>query len=903
MKRNHFQRLLNAFVAAAFIASAGVDASASTLTPNGSRAERTLKNGLRVVAVRNSLAPVVSTWMTYLAGSDDDGKTPGLAHAAEHMMFRGSRTVSGSQFADAVAMMGGDFNGETGPEATYYYLEVPVEHLDVAMQLEASRAVGLLDDAETWKRERGAISQEVTLRNSSAGYRLTTRVAATVLAGSVYANEGLGTLDSFAHLTIDDIRSFHARFYHPDNAIYVIVGDIDPDDVLARAERVFGDIPAGPPVVHRPKGTIAEPAVQTRFVDAQSALPSTYVVLGIQLPGSADLDYAAAKVLFECLGAPRGALGTLRSDPDIVQISTAVRSFPGASVGFIGASIRLSADVDAAVGRLEAKIRDLRVTGIAADQIQASKRRLMTEHALDDSSIAVEARDLSLGLALEGRPPAADAEAEHRVKQDDVNRVLRTRVDGSSFVEGRAVSSPSGRPSRSDTAAGDVVAAARASVHSPLPAFASSLAFVHAPKGWTSPDVSFLPNGIRLVTLQNTATRAVTVRGMVDVDAALNEASGSEAIDLIIDRLYREAREGGRGGSALATAEDEIGGPVNTGLSFGFDVEASQFESALAALASAEMNPPLDSAAIAIATNRAADDARGLSNSASALGEASLCAALRGKDAAECRLPSPQAVASALPHDVERRLHSIFRPDRVTIVFVGDIAPVRAREIAMRYFGSWRAVGIAKPSVPGKEMTSTPSRVTIAEQGRVQSRVTMAKLIPITRQLPDYVALRVASALLTGGTFGSLLYEDLRERTGLVYSVTSLLQPNRRDSTFQITFGADAEKVEPALSLVQGRLATLGQKPVDEARLERTKALLISNLPLAGESYGSAAQRILYYVSQGVSVDTAYREALAIQRITVGDIQQAVARWIRPADFTEVIQTPDRRVSDSTTAP
>jgi len=896
--RNVFGKLLNALVATALLTSTMGNATASASAAQPLRAERTLKNGLRVIAVRNSLAPVVSTWMTYLAGSDDDGPTPGLAHAAEHMMFRGSRTVSGSQFADAVAMMGGDFNGETGSDATYYYLEVPAEHLDVAMHLEASRAAGVLDDAETWNRERGAISQEVTMRNSSAGYRLTTRVAANLLGGTVYADEALGTIDGFKRLTIDEIRAFHAKFYHPNNAIYVVVGDIDPEDVLARAERTFGGVPAGPLVARRADGAV-KAVRQSRFIDTQSAVPSTYAVLGFQLPGNADPDYAAAKVLFECLGAPRGALRGLRADPDIVQISTAVRAFRGASVGFIGASIRRSADSDAAVARLEKTLRDLRVTGLAADEVNAAKRRLATDHALRASSIAQEARELSLAVALEGRSPAADAEAEARVTLDDVNRVLRTRVDVSSSAEGVAVSSPTGRPSRSDTTTGDRVAAIHATEHGPLPDFASSLTRVHAPEHWTSPAVSFLPNGIRLVTLHNPSANVVTLRGMVDAGGSSNESTGPGGIDLIIDRLYREARDGADGTSGLARVEDETGGAIETGRGFGFEVEPAQFESAAAALAQAETTPPLDAATIATATKRAAEDARGLSNSAAALGDASLCAALRGKDAPDCRLPSPETVAATRPSDVQRRLHQTFRPDRVTIAVVGNVTPAEARSTALRYFGGWHAVGDASTSPAASAVPSAHYRVTIPERGRVQSRVTMAKLLPITREHPDYVALRVANALLTGGTFGSLLYEDLRERTGLVYSVTSQLQSTRRDSTFEIAFGADADKVDPALSLVEGRLTALGTTPVDEARLERTKALIISSLPLAGESSWSAAQRILYYVSQGVPVDTAYREASEISHVTPGDVQRAVARWIRPADFTEVIQAPDKRVAGS----
>ena len=187
----------------------------------------TLDNGLQIYVLRDRLSPVVSMYTNYLAGANDEPVT-GLAHAQEHMMFRGSKTIDASQFSDTTAITGGSYNADTQNEITQYFFEMPSQYLDIALNLERSRATGILDNQKDWDQERGAITQEVVRDNSSASYRLYAQMVHHIFAGTPYADEGLGTVAMFKQIQAPNLKRFYAQWYHPNNAIMVIAGDVDP---------------------------------------------------------------------------------------------------------------------------------------------------------------------------------------------------------------------------------------------------------------------------------------------------------------------------------------------------------------------------------------------------------------------------------------------------------------------------------------------------------------------------------------------------------------------------------------------------------------------------------------------------------------------------------------------------
>src|ERR1700722_13084436 len=288
----------------ALIAVAIVPARAMSQTAPVLRA--TLPNGLRVIIVRNTLAPVVATSINYLVGSDEaPAGFPGTAHAQEHMMFRGSPGLTAEQLADIGSVMGGSFNANTRESLTQYLFTVPAEDLDVALHIEATRMRGVLDSAKDWDQERGAIEQEVAQDLSSPGYKLYEKLRAAMFAGTPYAHDALGTRPSFDATRVEMLQQFHDAWYAPNNAILIVVGDLDPAATLAKVKTLFADIGARA-LPARPQVQLAAAHAQSFQVDTDR--PTGTQMLAMRVPGLHSPDFPALEVLSDVLSSQRFAL-------------------------------------------------------------------------------------------------------------------------------------------------------------------------------------------------------------------------------------------------------------------------------------------------------------------------------------------------------------------------------------------------------------------------------------------------------------------------------------------------------------------------------------------------------------------------------------------------------------------
>ncbi|HET9392685.1 MAG TPA: pitrilysin family protein [Candidatus Rubrimentiphilum sp.] len=861
-------------------------ASAKSLTVT----RATLPNGLKIVVVHDSLAPVVTTMLNYKAGSNDQS-IAGLAHATEHMMFRGSQTLSSSQLMDSVDITGGNFNADTQSSITQYFFTVPAQYLDIALRLERSRATGALLSQTQWNDERKAITQEVTQDNSNAFYRLVTKMQATLLAGTPYAKNGLGTVYDFAHtINHPQILNFYKTWYHPNNAVYIIVGNVDGPATVARIRQLFGDIPAAK---LPPREAVNLGPLKTHLYHDFSDQPFTAVLLGYRLPGFTSKDFAAANILSDILNSQRGDLFALTAQGKALGSEFVLQPYAKVSVGLALMVVPVTTKPEVADGLMRGVIENYRKWGVPADLVQASIRREIAQLEYNATSIEGLATEWSDAVAVQGLSSPDDMIAAYkRVTPADVNRLFRTALASSKSVAAYAVPKNLGKMSAGGGALAKENNSIPPSKHELLPVWARDvLAHLQVPAQTLHPVVTSLPNGLRIIVQPDHSTNTVTVTGDIDNDPQVQEPAGKEGVDSLTGDLFGYG-SASRDRLVYQRELDSIAANESGGTSFSLQVLSGDFEHGVQLLADNELHPRFVPQYFDIVKSQEVGSLTGVENSPDHLAAVATAKALYPPGDPAQRFANTTTMSALTLDDVKQYYAAAYRPDLTTVVVVGDVTPARARQVLAKYFGAWTAHGPKPQTEPPPVPPNKASAADIPATGRVQSSVQLIQTSGIKRTSADWPALQVANTILTGGFYSSLLYHDLREVKGYVYYVSSGLSTEKTRSSFSVSYGSDPSKVVPAQQLVVADLTRMQSQPVAADRLLRAKAQLMGEIPITLASYDGVGSILHRYASLDLPLNQNLIDARRELSVTASRVAAAMRKWIRPDDFVRIVTGP-----------
>ena len=852
----------------------------------------TLTNGMRVVIVPNRLAPVVTTALNYLVGSNDaPAGFPGTAHALEHMMFRGSDGLDKDQLAELGALLGGVYNASTTETVTQYTYTVPADDLNVALRIEALRMRGLRLDQADWEKERGAIEQEISRDLSSPFYNFMSQAQAILFEHTPYEHDALGTRASFDQTDAALLRRFYETWYAPNNAILVIAGDVQPQQALAQVRAAFGDMQSRDLPAH---AAIAPPPVQPQTLALDTNFSVGLIGLAYRMPGLNARDFAAADILGDVLGSERGALYGLV--PDGKALSARFSYHAKAEVGFGLAMVAFPTGGDPAplLADMRRIVASAARDGVSPDLVAASKRQELAQLAFQGNSISGLAAIWSRALAFQGAESPEDvAQAYDAVTVEDVNRLAHLLLDPDHAVTAILTPRESGRPVESSGFGGAESFASTPDHPVALPDWAAAaLADPHVPDPGDPPDVSVLPNGLRLIVQPNHVSHTVSVYGRVRQVASMQEPAGKEGVATLMHGLFDYGTKS-HDRLAFLEAVDAIAGQINAGPGFSLQVLTPAFADGMRLLAENQLHPAFPADAFVVVRNQLAQSVAGQIRTPDYLFSRAVRGAIAPDDDPTLRQPTPDTVMALRPDDLRAFYTASIRPDLTTIVVVGDVTVEQARQVVNETFGAWRAEG----PTPAIELPpigpSMASRARVPDSSALQDTVALLETVALPVTSPDRYALLLGNAILGGG-FSSRLYQDLRIRSGYVYSVSSALDWQRTRATYSVSFGADTENVEKARALVLRDLKEMQTSPVSDAVLMRAKAELLRRLPMQRASVGGIAGQYLRLADLGLPLDQQQIAAARYLAITAADIQHAFAMWIRPDDLALVVKGPPR---------
>jgi zinc protease len=367
-----------------------------------------LANGLEVVVVPNHRAPIVTQMVWYKAGAADEprGKS-GIAHFLEHLMFRGTKAVAPGAFSRIVAQNGGVDNAFTTRDYTAFFQNVATDRLELVMKLEADRMANLVISDAVVKPERDVIIEERRQRIDNVPAALFEEQLQTALfLHHPYRIPTIGWEHEMHGLETADAREFYHRWYAPNNAVLVIVGDVTAAQVKTLAEKYFGPVPrravpprqrvSEPPKVAATRLTMKSPRV-TEVNWTREYLAPSY--------RAGDKQYAyALQVLAEVLGGSAASplYKSLVIDRKLALAANTFydpNTYDLATFGF-SARLKSGVPVEEFESALEAIVKTALDHGITSEEVERAKARMRSSAAYARDSLSGPARIVGSALAI-----------------------------------------------------------------------------------------------------------------------------------------------------------------------------------------------------------------------------------------------------------------------------------------------------------------------------------------------------------------------------------------------------------------------------------------------------------------------------------------------------------------------
>ncbi|MBJ6611799.1 MAG: insulinase family protein [Candidatus Thiothrix moscowensis] len=248
--------------------------------------EYKLDNGLKVLVKQDKRAPIAVMQLWYKVGSSYEyGGITGVSHVLEHMMFKGTQKYPAGEFNRIIAENGAEDNAFTGSDYTAYYQIIAADRLEVAMELESDRMRNLTLPPAEFKKELEVVKEERRWRTEDKPTAVTSeQFDAVAYTNSPYQNPIIGWMTDLNAMKIEDLKAWYERWYAPNNATLVVVGDVDPDNVHELAKKYYGPIkPTENILPPKPQTEVEQKGLRTVKVKAPAELP--YLMMGYKVPG------------------------------------------------------------------------------------------------------------------------------------------------------------------------------------------------------------------------------------------------------------------------------------------------------------------------------------------------------------------------------------------------------------------------------------------------------------------------------------------------------------------------------------------------------------------------------------------------------------------------------------------
>jgi zinc protease len=847
----------------------------------------TLRNGLTLLVHEDHKAPIAAVNVWYHVGSKNErvGKT-GFAHLFEHLMFNGSENYNDDYFKAVEPLGATDLNGTTNEDRTNYFQNVPVSALDRILFLESDRMghlVGVIDSARL-NEQRGVVQNEKRQgENEPYGKTWITIAENTFPRGHPYSWSVIGSMEDLSAASLGDVKEWFKTYYGPANAVLVIAGDVNADDVRQRVDRYFGDIPSGPPIVKH-QAWVAKMEGEHRQV-MQDRVPQARLMKVWNIPEWGNPDQIYLSMVFDILGSGKSS----RLYKRLVyrdRIASDVAAFTDereiASQLLLMATAQPGGDLRAVERAQDEELRSFLANGptqAELERVKTQRRSSFIRGMERIGGFGGKSDILARGMVYRNDPEAYKA-IQSRVASataEDLRSAARRWLTEGVYVlevhpfpEYETIASTVDRKKLPDVAA--------------PPA---------APLGMA--ERATLSNGLKVVLSRRAAVPVVRLSTIVDGGYAADSPGKPGVAGMTMQMIT----EGTTSRNALQVADELASLGVNLYANADLDVMRVQMSAlkdkldpALAIYADVLLHPSfpqsdLDRVKQITLANIKQEQVQPFS-----MGLRVLPLLLYGAGHAYGQpltgSGTEASVRGITRNDLVQFHETWFKPNHGTIVAVGDISMPELTAKLERAFASW------KPgSVPAKNVTTVASRDSkrvylLDRPGADQSYVLAGQLVA-PKANPDEIPFQLFNDAF-GGAFVSRINMNLREDKHWSYGAFSFPVDARGQRLWMVMAPVQTDKTKESLSEVVKELqSVVADKPLTTAEINDAKDRSIKTLAGRWETSASVASALGEIETYGLPKDYYATYSDAVRNASDAQVNAAAKKFVTPSQILWVV--------------
>lgn len=827
-----------------------------------------LPNGLTLIVKPDHSAALASVQVWVKTGSVHEGALlgAGLSHYLEHLLFKGTARRAGREISATVQAHGGYINAYTTFDRTVYYIDLPSEHVGVAIDLLADATLHSTLPAEEVTRERDVILREIAMTRDDPDNRLSESLFATAFREHPYREPIIGHRDVFSAITREQLAGYYRARYVPNNLVVVVVGDVDPARVQALVEAHFGGATRA---ALAPVLVPAEPVqLAGRTQHLYEDVELTRAGLAWQIPGLTHPDTPALNLLATLLG--RGDSSVLwqriRERANLVHTIDAQCWNPG-SVGLFFVSFTCEAgNRDRAIAAVQRELGRVARTGFTPAQIRKAVRQIVVGEINTRKTMAGQASRLGAAEVVVGDLDFSRAYFGHlaRVSAGELKRMLRVYLVREHLTV-LSLNPLAARP-----------AAASEGGHQKASGEVEEIA---------------LPNGARLLLQPDSRLPNVHLR-LAHRGGPLYEKAGRRgATALLATMLTKDTAR--RSAADTARHIEEVGGafyPFSGNNSFGLATEVlpTDLDRALTVLRDAVLTPAFKTATLAREREAQLAELQQDDDDVVTLGRKLVRAKFFGAHPLAIDAQGNAAGVAALQAaDIAALYRALIVAPNTVLSVAGDFSPAKLKP-------KLKALLDALP-----QRAFTPARVAFAgvaaagdfveQQPREQAVVFQAFPGPGALAADFYVS-EVADEVFSG--MASRLFERVREEKGLAYFVRSARVTGLETGMFYFFAGTAPAKAAEVLAEIEAEIARMAAGGIEPAEIARCQTRLKAARRQGLQTNAAKALQAAVNVLAGLPASDWTNYDAHVDAVTIAQLAAFATRYFRREQRTQLIVRP-----------